>query len=193
MDKSTTLVDIEFGLSQLSGNKKLLFTLLGKFTDEYRTLDTDLQGLVESQQYDDAYSLIHTLKGVTGNLGLFALHNASKPVESAIRNDKELPNDYSSFVVLLNETVSNIDTLTAESTSDNSANAKASNAPVNSAAAERARKQLTSALKASEFISQSTLEEWLSAMGIENEKREAIIDAVDELDYEEALSELDAK
>lgn len=193
MDKSTTLVDIEFGLSQLSGNKKLLFTLLGKFTDEYRTLDTDLQGLVESQQYDDAYSLIHTLKGVTGNLGLFALHNASKPVESAIRNDKELPNDYSSFVVLLNETVSNIDTLTAESTSDNSANAKANNAPVNSAAAERARKQLTSALKASEFISQSTLEEWLSAMGIENEKREAIIDAVDELDYEEALSELDAK
>lgn len=193
MDKSTTLVDIEFGLSQLSGNKKLLFTLLGKFTDEYRTLDTDLQGLVENQQYDDAYSLIHTLKGVTGNLGLFALHNASKPVESAIRNDKELPNDYSSFVVLLNETVSNIDTLTAESTSDNSANAKASNAPVNSAAAERARKQLTSALKASEFISQSTLEEWLSAMGIENEKREAIIDAVDELDYEEALSELDAK
>ena len=193
MDKSTTLVDIEFGLSQLSGNKKLLFTLLGKFTDEYRTLDTDLQGLVESQQYDDAYSLIHTLKGVTGNLGLFALHNASKPVESAIRNDKELPNDYSSFVVLLNETVNNIDTLTAESTSDNSANAKASNAPVNSAAAERARKQLTSALKASEFISQSTLEEWLSAMGIENEKREAIIDAVDELDYEEALSELDAK
>lgn len=193
MDKSTTLVDIEFGLSQLSGNKKLLFTLLGKFTDEYRTLDTDLQGLLESQQYDDAYSLIHTLKGVTGNLGLFALHNASKPVESAIRNDKELPNDYSSFVVLLNETVSNIDTLTAESTSDNSANAKASNAPVNSAAAERARKQLTSALKASEFISQSTLEEWLSAMGIENEKREAIIDAVDELDYEEALSELDAK
>lgn len=193
MDKSTTLVDIEFGLSQLSGNKKLLFTLLGKFTDEYRTLDKDLQGLVENQQYDDAYSLIHTLKGVTGNLGLFALHNASKPVESAIRNDKELPNDYSSFVVLLNETVSNIDTLTAESTSDNSANAKASNAPVNSAAAERARKQLTSALKASEFISQSTLEEWLSAMGIENEKREAIIDAVDELDYEEALSELDAK
>lgn len=193
MDKSTTLVDIEFGLSQLSGNKNLLFTLLGKFTDEYRTLDTDLQGLVENQQYDDAYSLIHTLKGVTGNLGLFALHNASKPVEMAIRNDKELPDDYSSFVVLLNETVSHIDTLTAESTSDNSANAKASNAPVNSAAAERARKQLTSALKASEFISQCALEEWLSAMGIENEKREAIIDAVDELDYEEALSELDAK
>lgn len=193
MDKSTTLVDIEFGLSQLSGNKNLLFTLLGKFTDEYRTLDTDLQGLVENQQYDDAYSLIHTLKGVTGNLGLFALHNASKPVEMAIRNDKELPDDYLSFVVLLNETVSHIDTLTAESTSDNSANAKASNAPVNSAAAERARKQLTSALKASEFISQCALEEWLSAMGIENEKREAIIDAVDELDYEEALSELDAK
>ncbi len=46
MDQSTTVVDIDFGMSQLSGNKKLLFTLLGKFTDEYRSLDADLPYLV---------------------------------------------------------------------------------------------------------------------------------------------------
>ena len=28
MDQSTTVVDIDFGMSQLSGNKKLLFTYL---------------------------------------------------------------------------------------------------------------------------------------------------------------------
>ena len=46
MDQSTTVLDIDFGMSQLSGNKKLLFTLLGKFTDEYRSLDADIQAHV---------------------------------------------------------------------------------------------------------------------------------------------------
>ena len=63
----------------------------------------------------------------------------------------------------------------------------------NNAAAERAEKQLVAALKASEFISQTTLDEWLNAMNLSDEKREAIIEAVDELDYEEALATLDVK
>ncbi|WP_334027164.1 Hpt domain-containing protein [Alteromonas sp. P256] len=200
MDKSTTLVDLEFGMSQLSGNKKLLFTLLGKFTDEYRLLDANLQALMEKEQYDDAYSLMHTLKGVTGNLGLFALHNDSKQIESAIRNEQQLPGNYSRFVVLLNDTVAEVDSLTAEpAASEAQTNAtynvtsNVTNNVTNNAAADRAEKQLVAALKASEFISQTTLDEWLNAMNLSDEKREAVIEAVDELDYEEALSTLDVK
>ncbi|WP_420935377.1 Hpt domain-containing protein [Alteromonas sp. A081] len=200
MDKSTTVVDLEFGMSQLSGNKKLLFTLLGKFTDEYRNLDANLQALMEKEQYDDAYSLMHTLKGVTGNLGLFALHNDSKQIESAIRNEQQLPHNYPQFVVLLNDTVAEIDSVTAEPAvsetqkngTDNATN-NATNNATKSAAAERAEKQLVAALKASEFISQTTLDDWLNAMNLSDEKRAAIIEAVDELDYEEALATLDVK
>ena len=47
------------------------------------------------------------------------------------------------------------------------------------------------ALKASEFIAQDKLDEWLDALGLPQDKRAAIIDAVDELDYEEAISELE--
>jgi HPt (histidine-containing phosphotransfer) domain-containing protein len=196
MDKSTTLVDLEFGMSQLSGNKKLLFTLLGKFTDEYRNLDANLQALMEKEQYDDAYSLMHTLKGVTGNLGLFALHNDSKQIESAIRNEQQLPDNYPQFVALLNDTVAEIDSVTAEpavSETQTNVTNNAANNVTNSAAAERAEKQLVAALKASEFISQTTLDEWLNAMNLSDEKRAAIIEAVDELDYEEALATLDVK
>ena len=192
MDKSTTLVDLEFGMSQLSGNKKLLFTLLGKFTDEYRLLDANLQALMEKEQYDDAYSLMHTLKGVTGNLGLFALHNDSKQIESAIRNEQQLPGNYPQFVVLLNDTVAEVDSLTAEPAASE-AQTNATDNVTNNAAAERAEKQLVAALKASEFISQTTLDEWLNAMNLSDEKRAAIIEAVDELDYEEALATLDVK
>ena len=192
MDKSTTLVDLEFGMSQLSGNKKLLFTLLGKFTDEYRLLDANLQALMEKEQYDDAYSLMHTLKGVTGNLGLFALHNDSKQIESAIRNEQQLPGNYPQFVVLLNDTVAEVDSLTAEPAASE-AQTNATDNVTNNAAAERAEKQLVAALKASEFISQTTLDDWLNAMNLSDEKRAAIIEAVDELDYEEALATLDVK
>ena len=34
MDQSATVLDIEFGMSQLSGNKTLLLTLLNKFSDD---------------------------------------------------------------------------------------------------------------------------------------------------------------
>jgi len=88
MDTSESVLDLKFGLSQLSGNKTLLLTLLNKFSDEYRSLDDDLQAFMRNEQFDDAYSLIHTLKGVTGNLGLFALHQRSKYIESAVRNEQ---------------------------------------------------------------------------------------------------------
>jgi len=184
MDQSATVLDIDFGMSQLSGNKTLLLTLLNKFSDEYRTLGDDLQALVEQGDFDNAYSLIHTLKGVTGNLGLFALHEASKPVELSVRNDKRLPDDYTAFVYLLSQTMSAIETLSA---------APVAEAPAkqDSVAAEHARQQLLAALKASEFISQSKLDEWLNAISLPAEAKQHIENAVDELDYEEAISQLD--
>ena len=48
MDQSATVLDIEFGMSQLSGNKTLLLTLLNKFSDEYRGLDDDLQSFMKT-------------------------------------------------------------------------------------------------------------------------------------------------
>ena len=184
MDQSTTVLDIDFGMSQLSGNKKLLFTLLGKFTDEYRSLDADIQAHVAKGDFDEAYSLTHTLKGVTGNLGMFALHNASKPVESAFRNDKRIADEYPAFVTVLNETIAAVDTLIQEP-------APSVAAPANGAVAEQTRKQLMAALKASEFIAEEKLDEWLDALALPEDKRTAIVDAVDELDYEEAISELE--
>ncbi|MBT3133579.1 Hpt domain-containing protein [Alteromonas sp. ALT199] len=184
MEQSTTVLDIDFGMSQLSGNKKLLFTLLGKFTDEYRSLEADLQAHIAKGDFTEAYSLVHTLKGVTGNLGMFALHNASKPVEASFRNDRQVADEYPAFTAVLDETITTVDSLIKEPE-------VVTTAPANGAAAEQARKQLMAALKASEFIAQDKLDEWLDALALPQEKRTAIIDAVDELDYEEAIEELE--
>ena len=186
MDQSTPVLDIDFGMSQLSGNKTLLFTLLGKFTEEYRSIDADIQKHVEKGEFTEAYSLVHTLKGVTGNLGLFALHHASKPIESSLRNDQCISDDYPAFIACVDETMAVVDALTAEPDTNS-----AENAPVNNAAAEQAKTQLLAALKASEFISQERLDSWLASLSLPNDKQAAIVDAVDELDYEAAITELE--
>ena len=59
------------------------------------------------------------------------------------------------------------------------------------AAAEQAKTQLLAALKASEFISQERLDSWLASLSLPNDKQAAIVDAVDELDYEAAIAELE--
>ena len=85
---------------------------------------------------------------------------------------------------MLNETIAAVDTLIQEP-------APSVVAPANGAVAEQARKQLMAALKASEFIAEEKLDEWLDALALPEDKRTAIVDAVDELDYEEAISELE--
>ncbi len=184
MDQSATVLDIEFGMSQLSGNKTLLLTLLNKFSDEYRGLDDDLQSFMKTSEFDKAYSLVHTLKGVTGNLGLFALHNASKAVESSVRNEKTLPSGYPEFIALLNETLAAIAALSSDAV-------KEEKPAVDSAVASQAKAQLIAALRASEFISQSKLDEWRDALALPADTRQAVEDAVDELDYEEDIEHLE--
>lgn len=184
MDQSSVLLDIDFGMSQLSGNKTLLVTLLEKFSEEYRSLDEELKALISNDEYDNAYALIHTLKGVTGNLGLFALHHASKPLEASLRNDRILPDDYPAFLTILNDTLIAVKNLSS-APEDVSSTAK------KPAVLEQTRTDFIAALKASEFISQSTLDEWLEVLALPDSTKQGIEDAVDELDYEEAIALLE--
>lgn len=184
MDQSASIIDIDFGMSQLSGNKTLLLTLLNKFSDEYRSLDDNLQILIKQAEFDKAYALIHTIKGVSGNLGLFALHEASKPIETSIRNDHSLPDNYSDFISLLNDTLSAIANLS------NTDSESEPNLVENDAVAQQARDRLMAALKANEFISQTTLDEWLDALNPPTNIRHAIENAIDELEYDEAIAQL---
>ncbi|NKW90219.1 histidine kinase, partial [Alteromonadaceae bacterium A_SAG4] len=102
------------------------------------------------------------------------------------RSDKRVAEEYPAFIAVLDETIAAVDTLIKEPEV-----APSASTPANGAAAGQARKQLMAALKASEFIAQDKLDEWLDALGLPQDKRAAIIDAVDELDYEEAISELE--
>ena len=132
---------------------------------------------MKTSEFDKAYSLVHTLKGVTGNLGLFALHNASKAVESSVRNEKTLPSGYPEFIALLNETLAAIAALSSDAV-------KEEKPAVDSAVPSQAKAQLIAALRSSQFISQSKLDEWLVSFALLSATRQAVEHSVYDLDFD---------
>lgn len=177
MSSTSPLIDMDFGLSQLSGNRDLYITLLGKFSDEYRELNDKLQLMMQRGEFESAYTLMHTLKGVTANLGLTALHHASKQVEIAIRGKQALPEDYSGFVIILDRTLTQIDALSAPP-----------EAPSATSADSPARAELLAALNANEFIPQSKLDGYLQALNLSEQQQRSLAGAIDELDYQQAIA-----
>ena len=177
MESTSPLIDMEFGISQLSGNRDLYITLLGKFSDEYRELDDKLQAMMARSEFDSAYTLMHTLKGVSANLGLTALHHASKQVEIAIRGNQALPEDYSGFVIILERTLAQIAAL--------SPSAETSDVPHAETSAKTA---LMNALKANEFIPQAQLDSYLKSLNCSEQERQLLTNAIEELDYQEAIA-----
>ena len=180
MESTSPLIDMEFGITQLSGNRDLYITLLGKFSDEYRELNDKLQAMMARSEFDSAYTLMHTLKGVSANLGLTALHHASKQVEIAIRGNQALPEDYSGFVIILDRTLAQIAAL--------SPSAETSDIPHAETAETSAKTALLKALKANEFIPQAQLDSYLKGLNCSEQERQLLTNAIEELDYQEAIA-----
>ena len=183
MTQAITLIDLEFGISQLSGNKALLLTLLGKFSDEYRQTDDKMQEYFSQRDFTAARTHIHTLKGVAGNLGLSALFHASKALDEALKQADDVPEQYPAFVVILSDTLDAIARVSDSETTTNSPSGETDIA---------AKAALINALKANEFIPQTQLDDWLNAIYSDASVRETVRGHIDELDYQSALTVLEA-
>jgi PAS domain S-box-containing protein len=68
-------IDIDIGLSYLGNDKKLYLKLLEYFVDEHKELDL---GNLDSDEY---MRKIHTLKGLSANIGAMNLHEIIKKLE----------------------------------------------------------------------------------------------------------------
>lgn len=174
-------IDLAFGLKQLSGNKALLLRMLNKFKDEYRDVMHKIQHHLDDGEYTDAHRIIHTIKGVAGNLGLSALHQVSREYEAFLK-DKQPDMDSAKkvFQQVLEQTLSEIEQLDEDKLE--APQPQATESPV------VGKKELISALQRNEFIPPAKLDEMLANsqldMTIEQQAREHISD----LEYPEAIS-----
>jgi two-component system sensor histidine kinase/response regulator len=80
-------IDITVGLSRVGGNTKLFRNLLQKFSQNQSTALDLIKDALQGGDLELAERVIHTLKGVSGNVGAMELHVAARDLETGIKDD----------------------------------------------------------------------------------------------------------
>lgn len=116
------LIDLEFALNQLSGNQAILFQLFKRFINEYQSAPDKIAQFKAAEESQAHRDYVHTLKGVTGNLGLSALMNACKEYEFLLKGVQSSPQSETTFFSTLTQTINSIEDLMQEGNDDKDAN-----------------------------------------------------------------------
>lgn len=182
MQQEKSLLDREFGLSQLSGNQDLLVKLLSKFKAEYADAHLSFCELISDNKTVDAKNMIHTIKGVAGNLGMNALHFFCKELEQSIVADSVEKSMQDDFASVLDNTFSEIDDFSSQGSSAETPAASSSNA----------KAELISALQSNEYIPADKLDAMLASTDLSEEQRTSVSESINDLDYAAALGQLEA-
>jgi PAS domain S-box-containing protein len=82
-------LNIEGALKRMNNKKSLYLNILNKFVDNNKEVVEEISSTYNKKDYDTAKRLIHTLKGVSGNIGANSIHELSKVVEQHIVNHKD--------------------------------------------------------------------------------------------------------
>ena len=100
-------------LERLGGNPLLLDKLLIKFRDTYRDTRTTLGRLIEEQRIEEAHRLVHSIKGVAGNLGLIDIYRLSAQLDAQLKNSSSVPDDLdvSDFLASMDAVIIEVDRL----------------------------------------------------------------------------------
>ena len=175
-------IDFEFGLSQLSGNEALLIKLLGKIRTEYSDCQTRLTNMFANHQWEDAKVLVHTLKGVSGNLGCTALHKATEVVDEELKFSSQEPASISRLYTALDATLETI--AQVESTGSIKT---VSSEEKNPCSVNTARQDLLSLLSDNAFIPPDVLSSALQSLDMTEDEKSLLEQHINTLDYNKAM------
>jgi two-component system, sensor histidine kinase and response regulator len=78
--------DVADGLNRVAGNMKLYRSLLGQFVDQQADTVSAVRASLAREDFASAERLMHTLKGVSGNLGAKALSGLAAELERSLRD-----------------------------------------------------------------------------------------------------------
>ena len=78
-------INIEEGLRRLGGNKKLFKKLLKAFSTEFSDAVEEIRKALNDQDMELAHRLVHTLKGVAGNIATIDVQAAAQELNVAIK------------------------------------------------------------------------------------------------------------
>ncbi|MBF0422046.1 MAG: response regulator [Magnetococcales bacterium] len=82
-------VDHRFGLNRVGGNLKLYTKLLVKFSESYRHCGQEVEKALARGEIEEAKRVVHTVKGLAGNIGCRSLQKASLALEQAMESGQQ--------------------------------------------------------------------------------------------------------
>jgi len=81
-------IDVKDGLMRVAGNRKLYRNILLKFRDSQADVVSEVKVALDNDDNETAARIIHTLKGVAGNIGAIDLLEAARELEAGFKQGK---------------------------------------------------------------------------------------------------------
>jgi CheY-like chemotaxis protein len=110
--------DLAAGLERLMGNKRLYRKLLVDFGTKYTETAREIRAAIDANDFEQAHSLVHNLKGLAGNLEAKDLQAATVEMEKLVKgqtkktaSDEELNLNLSNLEDALNRALEAVQTL----------------------------------------------------------------------------------
>jgi signal transduction histidine kinase/CheY-like chemotaxis protein len=180
------------GLKRVAGNRRLYRDLLGQFAAKQGDAAAQLSAALESGDRQLAERIAHTVKGVSGNIGITGVQSAAQKLEKAIREGQDtIPAVLNDFASLMDVQVQAIQNALRDS-APAPAEAKPT-VPFNVEAAAAAIARLKALLEASDGDAGEAFLGLQDAVlgAVENQKLEALGASISDFDFEAALRKLD--
>ena len=182
-------IDITGGLKRVAGNKRLYRSLLEQFAAKQADAGAQIAEALRSGDRALAERLAHTVKGVAGNIGIGSVQAAAGKVERGIREgDSSVPALLAELESALLPQVRAIRSALGEAAPE-AAPAGAFNAEAAAAAVAR----LKSLIEANDGDAADAVQTVAEALAgtVDGQRLGALRAAIDEFDFDGALSKLD--
>ena len=98
-------IDLKSGLKRVMGNKKLYKKILLEFCSNFNNATDNLKQMIKDNNIEEAKRLVHTMKGISGNIGANDLYQSSTYLEKLVKDNNlnEIEKDINNFAEKLNE------------------------------------------------------------------------------------------
>jgi two-component system sensor histidine kinase/response regulator len=100
-------LDIESGLRRVMGNTELYYKLLRRFVEEQANVSARIAGIIDTGDKTRAAQLVHSIKGVAGNLGAVDLFTQAQLLERCIKESRA-PDQIESELLRFSEILANL-------------------------------------------------------------------------------------
>ncbi len=102
--------NVQEGLSRVANKEKVYFDMLVALKKEHKAIAEEIKTAINASDMDLAKRLIHIIKGLSGNLSAYRLHDAATALEKAVTRDqkKQINETLTDFSMAFAQVIENI-------------------------------------------------------------------------------------